>query len=307
MTIQDALRKYTILFKSHSFPSASLDAEVLLLETLGRRRKDIGKSWLYAHNDYVLDKKEEKILNQFVKRRLRHEPVAYITNRKEFYGYDFYVDKNVLIPRPETELIVDKALEMINSGRFNASDLNLIDIGAGSGCIIISILNELRKRGLNNVKSAVANDISKRALNISKLNAKRYGLDAIKFISGDFEKALSGKYVGEKTATFITANLPYVKTDNFKILPSGVRKFEPKIALVGGRSGLEIIQRLIRKIAALKSASRERNFIIFLEADPRQMASIKKIARKEFGVSDIQTIKDLRGKTRTAIIDTFQK
>ena len=164
MNIQQALKNSTDKLKQKNIPSANLDAEVLLLEVLNRCKCDsenLDKSWLYIHNDYKLNKDEKKIFNNFISQRLKHKPVAYIINRKEFYGYDFYVDENVLIPRPETELIVDEILKIftgvhslecknaISNSTYRLKPelrnkkFTLLDIGTGSGCIIISVLNKL--------------------------------------------------------------------------------------------------------------------------------------------------------------------
>ncbi len=293
MNIQQALKASTNKLKQKKIPSANLDAEVLLLEALN---KNLDKSWLYIHNDYELNKDEEKLFNDFINQRLKYKPVAYIINRKEFYGYDFYVDENVLIPRPETELIVDEVLKIV--GVQNFAPL-LLDIGIGSGCIIISILNELTKDKKNKlIKNAFANDISKKAIEVAKINAKKYDLDKkIKFINDDLEKVINEKIFSDLGQIIITANLPYIKNDDYKTLRPNVRKYEPAIALKAGKDGLDYIKKLINKISEIQ-LKLNRNIYLFLEADPEQMNEITTILSKKITNINIKIIKDLSGKER---------
>ncbi len=356
MTINQVLKISIKKLKSKNIPSADLDAEVLLLEALNKikiyskeggirecrlracddnRNKDKNKSWLYMNNNYELNKSEEKLFNSFINQRLKHKPVAYITNKKEFYGYEFYVDKNVLIPRPETEFMVEEVFRIMNDSEVDSKNkFTLIDIGAGSGCVIISVLNEIEKDRTNgtnrtywtNICGAYANDISAEAIKVAKLNARKYNLNKkIKFIAGDFEEFIKEKISSIPNQFIITANLPYVKNDEYKNLPPNVRKYEPKISLVGGKSGIELIEKLINSISDIKIKNNleNNNFNIparqrrhsrmspsgacanlnlsnhiLLEADPAQMKKIKSILKKKLNAVDIRIIKDLRGKNR---------
>jgi len=317
MNIQQSLKVFTDKLKQKNIPSAALDVEVLLLEALNRNRKKLDKAWLYLNNNYELNKNEEELFNDFIKQRLKNKPVAYITNEKEFYGYDFYVDENVLIPRPETELIVEEVLKIlagthtlacknsdtnkINSYRLKPElrNFNLIDIGTGSGCIIISILNELAKNKKDKIiHNAYANDISSEAINAAKINAKKYNLNKkIKFIKNDFEKFLDKKSIYNSNEIIITANLPYVKNDAYKTLSEDIRKYEPKIALTAGRDGLVCIERLVKSILKIKKKYKQKIYI-FIEADPDQMSRIMAISREKLADVNLETIKDLSGKKR---------
>ncbi len=313
MDIQQALRASFKKLKPSS-TSADLDAEVLLLEALNRCGKNVGKEWLYTHNNYKLSRKESKLFNNFVRQRSTHKPVAYILNRKEFYGYDFYVDKNVLIPRPETELIVEEALKIIKQNKLlektdsaagvrhcRGGYIDLVDIGTGSGCIIISILNELiRNKEDKIVHSTIANDISPKAVRVAKVNAQRYGLARkIKFIAGDLEEAISEECL-TSNKLIITANLPYIKNSDYKTLPKNIKDYEPAVALKGGKEGLDHIEKLINKLSKSKLAEEKRIFVI-LEADPRQMNKIENIFRNSINKVKIKTIKDLNKKRRAII------
>lgn len=347
MTIQQILKKSTDKLKQKNISSASLDAEVLLLETLNktgihslkynksqskktkpayRLKPELhkNKTWLYLNNNYRLNKDEEKLFNDFINQRLKNKPVAYIINSKEFYGYDFYVDENVLIPRPETELIVDEVLEILNNEKNKSSfahfkrrqinacfpsfkmlnkNFTLIDIGTGSGCIIISILNKLKENRKDKIISnAFANDISQEAIKIARTNAKKYNLDQkIKFIASDLEKVLNKKILSDSSKIIITANLPYLKNDNYKKLQSNVKEYEPKTALMGGKDGLDLIKKLLNKVSKLQQEFKNKIFII-LEADPIQINKIKNISASLFENAEFKIKKDLNQKKRIIII-----
>lgn len=305
MNIQQILKISTKKLKQKNIPSASLDAEVLLLEALNRCGKSADKSWLYINSNYLLNEKEKRLFNNFINQRKKHKPVAYIINRKEFYGYDFYVDENVLIPRPETELMVEEVLKIIKrqKNKSGKKNFNLIDIGTGSGCIIISIVNELIKSKRDKViHNAVANDISAEAIKTAKINAKKYNLDRkIKFITGDLEKVINRKTFSTHGQFIVTANLPYIKNSDYKTLPKSVKKYEPAVALKGGRDGLERIEKLIGAISKLKF-KRAKIFIV-LEADPKQIDKIKNISDSKLGSADTEIIKDLSQKKRVIAIN----
>ena len=301
MNIQQSLKTSTNKLKQKNIPSSALDVEVLLLEALNRNKKKIDKVWLYLNNNYELNKDEEKLFNNFINQRLKHKPVAYVVNRKEFYGYDFYVDENVLIPRPETELIVEKVLKILNNAI--QRKFNIVDIGTGSGCIIISILNELAKNKKDKViHNAYANDISQKAVKITKINAKKYNLSKkIKFVKDDFKKFLNEKDIYNSNELIITANLPYIKNDDYKNLSINVKKYEPKIALVAGKDGLVYIKKLVKSILKIKKKYKQKIYI-FIEADPDQMNEIKALFRKNFNSAIIKIIGDLSQKKRIVSI-----
>ena len=317
MNIQQALKNSTKKLNSFNIPSANLDAEVLLLETLNRSgNKKLDKSWLYINNNYELSNLEESLFNSFIDQRKKYEPIAYIINRKEFYGFDFYVDKNVLIPRPETEFIVEKVLKIINSINDDehleecpspmSNKINLIDIGTGSGCIIISILNKLKEYKKEKIiENAYANDISLEAIKIARLNAKKYRLDKkIKFVKNNFEKFLDDldkKNIYSSSELIITANLPYIRNDDYKTLSKDIIKYEPKIALTAGKNGLDHIEKLIETILKIKKKHKKKMYV-FIEAGPYQIGKITAITSKELANAHIKIIKDLNNKKRIIIL-----
>lgn len=282
-------------FKTHGLTSASLDAEVLLLAAINRhRRKQRDKSWLYLNfGRYALEEEEEKSFRAFVRRRLRHEPVAYITGKKEFYGREFSVDSSVLIPRAETELLVDNSLRIIAEAKHKIA---LLDIGTGSGCVALSILAANAAAGhAGRIRAAFLNDISAAALTVARANAKRLGLLArVEFLEGDLVDAL------EKLKAYpdvlVTANLPYVTEENYARLLPSVKDFEPKLALTASTRGLSLIYRLLDNFAPLSQDFT--SFALLLEADPRQMQAIEKRAKKMIPGIETEIFRDLRGKKR---------
>lgn len=288
-------------FKEKSIPSASLDAEVLLLEAINLEHKiKKDRSWIYLYFEkYTLSKKEEKIFLDFVKRREKNEPIAYILQRKEFYGLDFFVNKDTLIPREETEIIVEETIEIIKNSQ---EKFSILDIGTGSGCIPISILDAARKKNLGNkIKKTFANDISAPAIKVARINAKKNKLSSkITFLEKDLEKAL--KHIQNCKNIIITANLPYISIEDYKKLGPNVRNFEPKLALTAKEKGLFHIRRLLEKFAAI--SQNFNSYYILLEIDPKQTKEIKKIVKKELSGSQIKIIKDLRGRQRIIKICT---
>jgi release factor glutamine methyltransferase len=292
MKADEAFKQAYKTFLENKIPSASLDAEVLLLEAINKKiKKPKDKVWLYVnYKTYELTPGIQNILTDFIDRRKRGEPVAYITGRKEFYGLEFFVNQNVLIPRPETELIVEQVLDTLKKYKRR---FTLLDIGTGSGCIPISILKQ--KEAANKIDEAFANDISKEAIKIARINSKHNGVyKKIKFINSDFAKAI--RRISKEKNIIITANLPYISEKNYQKLKMGVKDFEPKIALVAPDKGLFLIKKMIEDITATEIIFN--NYFIFIEADPAQMIPLENFARKKIRDCQIEVFKDLRNKKR---------
>tara|TARA_B100001027_G_scaffold216596_1_gene193455 strand:- start:1097 stop:1942 length:846 start_codon:yes stop_codon:yes gene_type:complete len=215
------------ILKSHKINSYNLDSELILANVLNSTREEILTN---------LDKKVDNInfnkYNKLIFRRKNNEPLAYILQNKEFWKNNFIVDKNVLIPRPETEIIVDEVLKLTN---FNSSK-QFLDIGTGSGCIILSVIKERPK------SRGTAIEISKKALKVAITNAKMHHLEnKIKFINNDVDKHYYNKY------DFILSNPPYIDVFNLKRLEKNVRLYEPILALKAGINGLSEIKKIIYK------------------------------------------------------------
>ncbi|MFH1890171.1 MAG: peptide chain release factor N(5)-glutamine methyltransferase [Candidatus Kuenenbacteria bacterium] len=302
--------------KGKNKDNAELDAEILLLHILNHDR-----AWLYSHAEYILSPTELRRFRHHIVRRAKGEPVAYITEHKEFYGLDFYVNKNVLIPRPETELMVENALQRIcRDTKFCASTKNnkilVIDIGAGSGCIPVTILKNLNSNcQIAKLLYCYASDISKQALAIARKNAKRHGIEKqIKFLQGNLlepiikefsngtmEQCSNGIVRQYSNGTIIiTANLPYLSHEIYKTNYENL-KFEPKDALVSENNGLDLYEKILKQIK--NSLLHCCIITLLLEIDPSQNRLIKTLIQKYFPKSKIQIKKDLAHKNRLVIIN----
>ena len=234
-----------------------LDAQVLLAHVLGQER-----SWLFAHHDYLLSEEEAEQYTELVARRMCREPVAYLIGRKEFYGLEFLVDRRVLIPRPETELLVDLALAHVRSQRNRR--VVVADVGTGSGAIAITIAvhaPEARVYGL---------DVSPEALAVARRNGLRLSAEnQVTFLQSDLLDALP------EPADLIVANLPYVTAEEYQGLAPDIREYEPRLALEAGSEGLDVIERLLHQVVAhLKP-----NGIVLLEIGSGQGEAVAKLAK----------------------------
>jgi len=223
MTSQQSLNWATQKLTDKKINSANLDAEILLSLVLQKP-----KEYLYTHPEHRLTKEQLKQFNKLIKRRIDHEPIAYLIGQKEFYGLKFIVNKHVLVPRPESEKIIDEALKIIKSiFPINDQRLTICDIGTGSGCLIISLAKELQKLKKIDSFELIATDISKKALKVAKANAAIHQVDKyINFINCYLLKPLKNQKID-----LIIANLPYLSKDDVKNQVS-IKK-EPKKALIG--------------------------------------------------------------------------
>lgn len=225
MNLKQALAYAREILTKNDINEANLEGEILLRYLLG-----IDRTQLFSNLDLELDIRQEQDLEQLLERRVNGEPSVYIVGHREFFGLDFIIDQNVLIPRPETELLIEKALEI-------AGSRNIVDIvDAGTGCGAVAITLALQ---LTNVK-IYATDISPAALDVAATNCERHGVSTrITLLSGD----ILGPIPGE--VDLIIANLPYVKEQDLQNL--GQLGHEPAIALDGGPDGEDILKRLIRQ------------------------------------------------------------
>lgn len=218
-------------------PDDFLAAEVLLAFAIGKSRE-----YLIAHADEQISPSHLADFEDLFQRFLGGEPVAYLTHVKEFYGLDFYVDKRVLIPRPETELLVEKVIEIVNEdglGTFQKTfqPVRILDIGTGSGCIAISLAKHLPQAIIQ------ATDISEEALEVAKLNAQNLKLtNQPKFFQSNLLQNV------EQPADIIVANLPYIGTERFAFVSKNARDFEPHVALFGGKDGLFLYEQLFQQL-----------------------------------------------------------
>ena len=227
MNYLDAINFGNKILKFKKINTYSLDTELLLSKVLNCTREQL----LINLNKKIKKNKLNKFIS-LISRRVKNEPIAYIFKKKEFWKYNFKVNNQVLIPRPETEIIVEQVLKQSN---LNNSKI-ILDIGTGSGCLLLSIIKERPNF------YGIAIDICRKALNVAKYNAKMHQLEnKVKFINIDIDKFIYNKY------DFIVSNPPYIKNIDLKRLDNNVKHFEPIIALSGGSDGLSEIKKIILK------------------------------------------------------------
>jgi len=244
MTIEQVLSEATVKLEKKKIPSADLDAEVLLSHVLKKPRE-----YLFTHSDKPLSTYQLKNLRTLISSRLRHEPVAYLTGHKEFYGLDFIVNKKVLIPRPETESLVETVIKQVKRNTKNETPKTVIaDIGTGSGCIAVAL-----KKNLPQIK-VIATDKSATALKVARRNAKKHQVK-IQFKQGNLLEPVKNLKID-----IIVANLPYLK-DNLDYPDRKVIKYEPALALKGGPDGLKIYRQFYQQLQQLKNKPK----LVYLE------------------------------------------
>jgi len=267
MNIQSAVIKGTDILKSNSIQTAQLDAEILMAKVLGANRE-----YIILNNNKDLENKNFENFKSLIKQRAKRKPIAYLLNNKFFWNNEFYVNKNTLIPRPDTEIIVEQILKLTK----NKNSLNILDIGVGSGCILLSILNERKKF------TGTGIDISKNSLDICKINAKKLLVDKrTKLYKSDVDKFTQGKY------DLIVSNPPYIKSSDLKYLESEILEFEPKLALDGGLDGLSVIRKVVKKTSELIKSNGK--FILEIGFDQKNKV-IKLLNEKGFYINS--AIKD---------------
>ena len=276
MNINLAINEGSKILKSKFIPNPLLDAEILMAKTINKDRNYI----LLNSKDFI----NKNDLNNFYKlihQRSLGNPVAYLTKKKSFWNSEFFITKDVLIPRPDTELIVENILRLTKQ----KSKLNILDIGIGSGCIILSILKErenFRGTGI---------DLSKKCLIISKKNAIAHKVSSrLKLYKSDVDKFNLGKY------DLIVSNPPYINTCKIKYLERDVAEFEPRLALDGGLDGLSEIRKVIKKSSEL--IKKNGKFILEIGFDQKNKV-INLLKKEGFYINSIQ--KDLANNDRCIV------
>lgn len=253
---------------------------------------------MIAHPEIKLTKDQQKKYEKYLKRLQNGEPLAYILGRKEFFGLDFEINKHTLIPRPETEILVEDALNHIaNSERSNCL---VADVGTGSGCIIISIVAELFPKPSFDF---LAMDISKKALSIAEKNAKKHGVEKnIRFIRSNLLNFLlkekSNIAIKKYDNIAILANLPYLSEKIYSKTKKSVKDFEPKSALFSGKDGLDHYRNLFSQIKKLKQKNPSAKWTVIFEISPEQKKIIEKEFPNKFNIANFSFTKDLAGKWR---------
>ena len=275
MTLREALQYAGNILQKRDCDVAQVEARILLSYLL-----DLTSSQIYGQLDSDLNGETFQRYVDLINRRLLGEPVAYITGHREFYGLDFYVDPRVLIPRPETELLVEKAIEHINIHfrQDEQQSLHIADIGTGSGAIAISLATHVLQSNI------YATDISDDALEVARMNSRLHGVeDRICFLRGNLLDPLPS------TINIILANLPYISTAEINHLSDDIACFEPIAALHGGYNGLYYIENLLNQIATLTKTF----YCIFLEIGYGQFAAVKSLILNTIPESTIELFTDL--------------
>jgi release factor glutamine methyltransferase len=277
ITIQKILTQLSQQRQQHS-ETATLDAQVLLAHYLEKPR-----TWILAHPEVQLNEPQYNNIIRAADRLMHGEPLPYIINHWEFYGMDFQITPEVLIPRPETELLVERGIDWL---RLHTAQRNAVDIGTGSGCIGITLAKNIHDLHI------LLTDISLDALNVARINAEKFGLlDRLEFIQANLLEGVAGSF------DLICANLPYIPTPLLMTLP--VAKREPRLALDGGLSGVVVIGRLLE-------ASRKHlapGGLMLLEIESSQGLAVKSLAETHYINSRVQILKDLSGQERCIEIE----
>ena len=275
MDIQSALKKGQSILTDNNIISAKLDSEILMSQSIRRDKKFI---ILNLHKE--IKKKDLDYFDNLIQERARSKPIAQIIKKKDFWKYEFIVNNNVLIPRPDTEILIEQALKLIK----NKNRLQILDIGIGSGCILMSILKEKK----NFIGTGI--DISNKSLQISKVNGQKLRINnRLRLFKSNIDNFNTGKY------DLIVSNPPYIKKSNLKCLEKDIG-FEPKQALDGGLDGLSEIRKVINKSSEL--IKRSGHFIIEIGFD--QKNKVKKILRDK-GFYIKKTVKDLSNHDRCIV------
>lgn len=252
MKVLEVIKTGSELLKEKNISSHVLDTELLLSKSLNKSREE-----LLINLDQNINKRELTNFNKYLIRRSNKEPIAYLLGEKEFWSKKFFVNKDTLIPRPETELLVEKLVTI-----YKEKKITILDIGTGTGCIIASLLSELKN------SSGTAVDISREAILVAKKNACKFKLsDRIKFLHKPFEELYGKKF------DLIVSNPPYIKRMEIKNLSDDIKKFEPRMALDGGNDGLDLIKKVIYKSREILKI----NGTLALEIGDEQIKKVSKI------------------------------
>ena len=276
MNINLAISQGSKILRNNFIPNSQLDSEILMAKTINKDRK-----YILLNSNNIINKNDLNYFYKLIEKRSLGNPVAHLTNKKFFWNSEFFVTKDTLIPRPDTELVVENILRLTNQ----KNKINILEIGIGSGCVLLSILSERK----NFYGTGI--DISKNCINISKINAINLKVTPrLKLYKSNVDKFSLGKY------DLIVSNPPYIKKHIIKYLDKGVARFEPKIALDGGLDGLSEIRKVIKKSSELI----KKNGKFILEIGFDQKNKVIKLLNKE-GFYINSALKDLAYNDRCII------
>ncbi|MDP2587598.1 MAG: peptide chain release factor N(5)-glutamine methyltransferase [bacterium] len=279
MNVQQALVTGMQLLRDFKVGSAELDAEILLAHSVSKERTK-----LYADAKLPLTDSQKKLYQDLLARRASKEPVAYLVGQREFYNITLLTNRHVLIPRPETETLVEIALDRIN--KIGKRRVRVLDIGTGSGAIALAIAKNSRKA------KVTAADISNEALDVARHNAKRLRLaQSLSFKRSDLLAQLPGQF------DLIVANLPYLTTEQIRELPGDIREYEPNLALSGGPDGLHVYEKLLQQLTALGTGPTR----VLCEIGPNLKSGFTHLVGATIGPEcSVAYHKDMSGRIRVA-------
>jgi len=281
--LREALQSATQALRRAGIDDASAEAELLLGHVLG-----ISKTQLYTEPERVLTSAETRHLRSLAQRRLNHEPAAYILGHCEFYGIDLYVDCHTFIPRPETELLLEQAVELTHRISQPGKRITIADVGTGCGAIAVSLALALPKAKI------YATDISAPALQVAEMNCRRHAVSSqVELLQGNLLEPLS------QSIDMIVANLPYVKDCEFKDLSPEIINFEPTTALAGGEDGLDKMQQILEQMPGKLNYGG----CFLLEIGKGQGRELTSLIKNYFPQASIELISDLGGIERVVKVE----
>ena len=276
MNIESAIIKGTEILTKYFIPLPYLDSEILMTKAINKDKK-----YLLINSNKKINEKDLNYFKKLIKERSKGKPIAYIINKKYFWNSEFLVSRDTLIPRPDTEIVVESALNLTK----NKTNLNILDIGVGTGCILLSVLKERKSYRGTGI------DISKNCLKLTKINAINLNVAAqIKLYKTNIDKFTLGKY------DLILSNPPYIESKKIKYLDKDVASFEPKMALDGGIDGLSEISKVIKKSSELI----KKNGVFILEIGFDQKNKVINLLKRE-GFYINRVLKDLSKNDRCII------
>ncbi len=279
MRLREAWARSRKRLELANIPDAGIESQVLLRYALG-----IDQATFHASPDRELSDEDAEAFERMVERRVEGEPLSYITGHREFYGLDFFVTPDVLVPRHETELLVEAVLEYARSRGDHA--LTIADIGTGSGCIAVALGHHLPNA------TVYATDVSHEALRIADKNVRKHGLEGrVHLRQGDLFEALDGP------VDVVASNPPYLSTEEAADLPPDVQR-EPRIALAAGSDGMDVLSRLIEGAREYVKPGG----LLALEIDPRRLKAVERLAGRAFEGGEVAVIKDHMGLDRVVTV-----
>ena len=276
MNICFAINQGSKILKNKLISNSGLDSEILMAKTIKKNR-----NYILLNSNYIINRNELNNFYNLIEQRSLGKPIAYLINKKFFWNSEFFIKNGVLIPRPDTELLVENVLNITKQN----NKIKILDIGVGSGCILLSILKERKNfygTGL---------DLSKKCIDITRINANNLGLSPrLKLYKSDVDKFNIGKY------DLVVSNPPYIKKNNIKYLERDIAEFEPRLALDGGLDGLSEIRKVVKKTSEL--IIKNGKFVLEIGFD--QKNKVINILKKEgFYINSIQ--KDLANNDRCIV------